>query len=665
MSDFYRPLLLLVDADDSQRIALAELLSRAGYEVAAFESAAEARVVLEGERRPDLAVLDLGAPDVYESRLCAQLKERSRPRSTPVLGLQPPWLSVERLRTLSEGVDDLLPRPVAPEVLLAHCAALARLKQVTDGMSAELQRLTQVGIALSAEHNLHRLLERIVDEARALSHADAGTLYLVDPDERVLRFEIMQCASLGTRQGGASGEKIDLPPVPLNPANVSAYVALTGATVNIPDVYEAEGFDFSGPRKYDRLTGYRSRSMLVVPVRNHEDEVIGVLQLINAQKPGTREVVAFAAQNEERTLALASQAGVALTNARLINDLEALLEGLLQAMATAIDEKSHYTAGHVRRVTRLACLLAEAVNERPERVEGRTFSADELNELRIAGLLHDLGKLVIPEHVVDKATKLQTVYDRIDEIRARFSVIRRGLELEALRRKLELVQGGAPPERLEALDRDLAARLEELAGDLAFLESANVGGEFMTPERLARIEAIGSRTYLDDAGAEQRYLSQDEVRNLSIARGTLLPEELDRIREHAAISVRLLAPIPFSRRLRNVPVYAGDHHETLDGSGYPGGKWAEELPLQSRILAIADIYDALTAADRPYKKAFPIERAHAILRDEAARGRLDGRLVELFIEADVPGRMLCPHPPELPPALEVPEAGAAGAAPAL
>ncbi|MBA3531526.1 MAG: GAF domain-containing protein [Ardenticatenales bacterium] len=511
----------------------------------------------------------------------------------------------------------------------------ARLINDLQASLVEIQRLTHIGIALSAEHNLDRLLERIVDEARAINHADAGTLYTVDWDARVLNFQIIQNDSMHTRLGGIHGKQAHLPSVPLTPSNVSAYVALTGEIVNIPDVYQAEGMDFSGTRQYDSMTGYRSTSMLVVPMRNYENDIIGVLQLINAKDPRRSKVVPFPAERVERTLALASQAGIALTNARLINDLQGFLEGLIQVMAVAVDEKSPSTAGHIQRVTQLTVALAEAVNEvADDSFEGRRFSKEEVNELRIAGLLHDIGKIVVPEHVVDKATKLERIYDRIHEIRTRFSVIRRGMQNEALQHKLEVIQERASRRELVAIDNELEEKLAALTDDLAFIEMINHGGEFMAPERMERLQQIAARSYTDDNGIEQPYLTPDEVRNLAISRGTLLPEEIDIIRSHAAVSIRLLSQIPFSRRLRNVPLFAGDHHETLDGKGYPQGKKAEELPLPSRILAIADIFDALTATDRPYKKAYTREVAYRILREDVQRGRLDSRLVELFISAD-------------------------------
>jgi HD-GYP domain-containing protein (c-di-GMP phosphodiesterase class II) len=631
---------ILLYGGDANPCAAARLLVAEGFCLRTAHSPSEIREAA-GCEPPDLLLFDGSASPDGVAAAVEALREAVGSRFVPVLGVEIPagWASGSA-PALHDLADDLLPTGTAPDRLLHRVRALMRLTGRLKGMGADLQRLTQVGIALSAEHNLARLLERIVDEACAITNADAGTVYTVDNEAGVLRFQVAVNHSLGTRMGGETGAPVTLPPVPLTPSHASANVALTGKIVNIPDVYEAEGFDFTGTRQYDRITGYRSRSMLAVPIRNHEDEVILVLQLFNAVDPATGQVGPFQPSSVGPTRALASQAGVALTNATLINDLQALLEGLIQVMATAIDEKSAYTAGHVRRVTRLAVLLAEAVNGCAEaEFEGRRFTRAELEELRIAGLLHDIGKIVVPEHVVDKATKLERVYDRIAEVRTRFSAIRLSLHNAALREKLKLAQAPGSPTSVEAVDLRLQERLAELDEDLAFIESVNNGGEFMAPERLERLQSIAERTYFDDTGNEHPYLTECEVRNLSIPRGTLLPEELDIIRGHASVSIRLLSQIPFARKLKNVPTIAGEHHETLNGTGYPLKKTAEQLGLQSRILAVADIFDALTASDRPYKRAYSAERAYEILRDEASRGRLDGRLVEAFIRAECHRRL--------------------------
>ena len=624
-----RPLILIWNVDAATPTFAIEPLALAGYDLHEVDRASDLRLAMKGLRRPDLILLSWNSalPDVDK------IRELLGPPGTPG---RPPVLAFasldpeKRQQLLDQGVDDLLPYPPDSPTLLARVHSLLATQQRCLRMEAELRRLAQIGIDLSAERDHKRLLGKIVAEARTINDADAGSLYVLDREKGVLRFEVAQNESLGLRLGAED----NLPPVPLDPRNVSAYVALTGRVVNIPDVYQADGFDFSGPRKYDALTGYRSQSMLVVPIGDHEGEIIAVLQIINAQEPGTRRVIPFSADNVERTRGLASHAGVALTNVQLFTDLQTLLEGLIQSLADAVDEKSSYTAGHIRRVTEFALSLAGAVNECPDgRFLGSRFSPDQLEELRVAGLLHDIGKIVIPEHIVDKATKLECINDRIAEVRTRFSVIRRGMEGDALRRMLELTRAGATPEALRSMEAELQARLDALAEDLCLIERANVGGEGMSDEQSDRLTEIAAKCYLDDEGVERPYLTADELYNLSIRRGTLLPEELEVIRSHAAVSYRILSRIPFPRKLRDVPVIAAEHHEALDGTGYPLGKAADQLSLQSRILAVADIFDALTASDRPYKKAFSLETAHRILREQAERGKLDSRLVELFIQA--------------------------------
>jgi response regulator RpfG family c-di-GMP phosphodiesterase len=666
-----RQTVLIVDDDADQRALVKMFLAKEGYEVLQASNGADGVDMVRTER-PDLVLLDLLMPGMSGLEACQAIKTDTYTRLIPVVVVTASREPEDHVHAVEAGADDILAKPIRRLELLARVRSLLRIKSFYDDLGKEIRRLTDIGISLSSERSLSRLLERIVKEARQINHADGGTLYIVDPDEKVLRYQVVQNETLNLRYGGEHGPiPATWPSVPLNPSYVSAYVALKGELVNIPDVYEVEDFDFSGTRQVDDKNGYHSRSMLVVPMRNHDDEVIGVLQLINAKDAITGEVVPFHEANVNRTHALASSAGIAITNAQLIADLEAFLNGLIQVIADAIDEKSRYTAGHVHRVTQLGLFLGQAVNECPDdRFGNRRFTQAELEELRVAGLLHDTGKVVLPEHVVDKATKLQTVYDRIGLVQSRFSVIRRGMENAALRRKLELLQSGAASEALSTVDAELAADLARLEDDLGFLVGINKGGEFMAPEKLERLNAIAAQTWADDAGEVHPYLTEDEVKNLSIARGTLLWEEMQVIRNHAAVSLRLLQRIPFPRKLRHVPVYAGDHHEMLDGSGYPNKKTAEELPLQSRILAIADIFDALTAADRPYKSAWPLERAYEILRADAAKGKLDSRLVELFISSNCYARLKeteareapkepvplteLPAPPPAPPAAATP-----------
>ncbi len=511
----------------------------------------------------------------------------------------------------------------------------------SDDLKARLDNLIRIGIALSGETNIDVLLEMIVDESRRLTHADGGTLYIVRHDGRCLDWKILQNDTLGTRMGGASGmpiEKSGLPPVPLivdgqiNLKHVSAYVVNTGEVVNIPDVYEAKGYDFRGTRRYDETTGYRSRSMLVVPLRNQQGEIVGVLQLLNAKDATGKQFIAFSEAYENFISSLASQAAVAITNAHLIQNLSQLFNSFIETTATAIDEKSPYTAGHVRRVAKLTMMIAETINQKKEGMWGRVqFKPEELEELRIAAWMHDVGKMTTPEYVVDKATKLETITDRIETVRTRYEVFKRDVQIATFKKKLDLSRDEFHQARCAEIEAHLQAELANLQAELDFVVRCNTGGEFMADADLARLKEIASKTFEMDGKTHAR-LTPDEVYNLSIRKGTLTDEERKVINNHAAVSIKMLLQMPFSKGLNHVPQYAGGHHEKLNGKGYPQGLAAIELPLQARILAVADVFEALTASDRPYRKPIPLSQALRIMGFMVKDGELDPKIVDLVKE---------------------------------
>lgn len=511
------------------------------------------------------------------------------------------------------------------------------VQEFTVAQLGQIKRLARIGVALSAVKDLDRLLEMIVDEARNFTNADGGTLYIMSDDEMELSFAIVQNGTLGVRMGG-TGEKITWNPVTLrnpdgspNHANVSAYAALSGNVVNIPDVYDADGFNFEGTRKFDKGTGYRSQSMLVVPMRNHENDIIGVLQLLNACDPATDEVVRFSAESQDMTEALASQAAVALTNNRLIRDLENLLESFIRSIATAIDEKSPYTGGHVRRVAELTMVIADRLNLADNGPFAKFhFSDDELKELRIAAWLHDVGKITTPEHIVDKATKLETIYDRLEVLETRFEIIKRDHEIALLRAGQEPEGSGRRPGRQEGEGEFLKTMKE----DMAFLARANIGSEYMADEAIERLKCISSRPYVMD-NKERPLLSQDELDNLSIRKGTLTDSEREVINNHTVVTYKMLSQLPFPKKLRKIPDYAASHHEKLDGTGYPMGLKGEELSLQARTLALADVFEALTAKDRPYKKGKTLSEALGIMKFMVKDGHIDPDLFDLFVKEQV------------------------------
>ena len=520
----------------------------------------------------------------------------------------------------------------------------AETRKFSENQLNQIRRLTRIGTALSAERNIERLFEMIIEEAREFTGADGGTLYIMSDDETELQFAIVQTETLHVRMGGTGG-KITWKPVRLqnadgssNHGNVSAYVALTGNTVNIPDVYDAEGFDFQGTRNFDAQTGYRSKSMLVVPMKNHENDIIGVLQLLNARDEKRSEVVSFSAECQEMTESLASQAAVALSNNRLIQDLEALMESFIRAIATAIDEKSPYTGGHVRRVADLTMDIARKINDTTEGpLADLKFSDDQLKELQIAAWLHDVGKITTPEYVVDKATKLETIFDRIELLRLRFELYRLQTMLRNLNKE-NLPESAATKENDE-----LETTLRE---EFRFLSEANRGSELMSDEMMDRIRTIALRTWELD-GKKEPLLLPEEVENLNIRKGTLSAKERDIIKNHATMTYKILSQLPFPKKLRHAPDYAAAHHETLNGRGYPRGLNATQLSLQSRILALADVFEALTAKDRPYQKGKTLSEAMHILAMMVKDGHIDPNLFTLFqregIPLDYARRELSPH----------------------
>ncbi|BBL72251.1 GAF and HD-GYP domain-containing protein [Methylogaea oryzae] len=504
-------------------------------------------------------------------------------------------------------------------------------------MIERLEQLIDIGIALSAETDPVRLQERILDSARALTHADGGTLYSVSRD--AVSIVILRNASLNMSMGGSGAPPCTLPPIPLykedgspNLNNVVTCAVHTNATVNIADSYDTESFDFSGTRRFDTQTGYRSTSFLTVPLRNHENEIIGVLQLINATPPDTGVVAPFDSYTQRLVEALASQAAVALTKEQLIGEMKQLFEALIHLVADAIDRKSPYTGGHCRRVPAITMALAEAAHSESDGPL-KDFHLDDQDryELEIAGWLHDCGKITTPEYVVDKATKLETICDRIHLVDSRFEILMRDKEIECLKRQLEQL---GVKELSPELQQELQASHAELNEQRQFLRRSNTGSEFMNEQDQERVRIIGQQTWLCD-GQTAPLLSENEIHNLTISRGTLTPEERKIINDHIRATIDMLNNLPFPKHLRRVPEYAAGHHERMDGKGYPNGLTREEMSVQARILGIADIFEALTACDRPYKSAKKLSEALKIMAFMKKEGHIDPDLFEVFLRRKV------------------------------
>ncbi len=511
-------------------------------------------------------------------------------------------------------------------------------------LGTELAELHAIGIRLSSERNPDALLELILTKAREITESDAGSLYLVEEDdggggERQLFFALAQ------------NDSIEIPfrasRLPLTSASVAGHVALTGEVVNLGDAYHPPaGSPFRINRSFDEQTGYRTRSMLVVPLKTPQGEIIGVLQLINC-KPGARAKLAsraevdrhvrpYSARHERLARALASLAAVALDNSRLYQSIRRLFEGFVSASVTAIESRDPTTSGHSFRVAELTMGLAEAVN-RSERgaYAALRFTADEMMELRYAALLHDFGKVGVREHVLVKAKKLYPA--ELDRIRQRVALIKRGLELRCARRKIDylLARGRRGYARYAAaLERELAQSLAELDRSLEQVVAANEPA-VLPAGLVAEIRELARRVFEDETGRPQAVVTAEEAAILAIPQGSLTSDEIQEIRSHVVHTFQFLARIPWTREFRRIPEIARSHHEKLDGSGYPYGMKGDEIPVQARIMTIADIYDALSASDRPYKRAVPTDHALDILEAERRRGAIDGDLLDLFIAARV------------------------------
>jgi HD-GYP domain-containing protein (c-di-GMP phosphodiesterase class II) len=508
------------------------------------------------------------------------------------------------------------------------------------GLLERLEQLNDIGVALSRERDITRLLESILVAAKRITNADGGTLYRMAEDGKSLRFEILRTDSLNLAMGGSSGQEIKFPDLPLytpqgqrNDSLVAAYVATHQKTVNIADAYTEPNFDFSGTRRFDESTGYRSRSFLAVPMQSPEGEVLGVLQLLNAREGDSGEVTTFSDADQSLVESLASQAAIALNNRLLLTQLESLFEALISMINLAIDEKSPYTGGHCQRVPELTMMLAEAAHQATEGPMA-DFRMDDKSryELKIASLLHDCGKVTTPVHVVDKATKLQTIYDRIGLIDTRFEVLKRDAEIRALRQQLALrpvVDAAAE----SAVTQVLQADIDQIHNDRMFLRASNKGGERMRDEDIARVQRIGtSYRWRNEQDAEADFLDTDEIENLSIRGGTLTQAERQVINNHIVATIKMLEHLPWPKHLRNVPEFAGGHHERMDGKGYPKGLTREQMSVQARAMGIADIFEALTAADRPYKEGMKLSKAMAILHNFKTGGHIDPDLFDLFVK---------------------------------
>ena len=490
-------------------------------------------------------------------------------------------------------------------------------------MMNSFEHFIEIGIALSSEKDHGVLLEKIIKSAMELTNADGGTIYSIS-DKNELVFETIINTSLALHLGGTTTNKVSFPPIPIlkyGEVNDSALVAIaagTGKIINIADVYQCQSYDLSAAKAMDKNTGYRTQSVLTLPMKNHQGDLNGVIQLINASnKQG--DIIPFSMETQKITHALSSLCGIIITNKHLIDEMENLFSAFSKLIASAIDKKSPYTGGHCRRVPIITMMLAKAcdeINYGP--LDRFSMSKADFHELGVAAWLHDCGKVATPEYVMDKAKKLETIFDRIGLINARFEIAARDIYFS------------------DKYDKNQKALLlKELEADSDFICNANTGGEFFDDDKIARVYKIAKRYQVTIKGVKQDILNADEVYNLITKRGTLNPKERQVINGHMDVTVEMLESMPFPKHLQRVPEYACGHHEKMDGTGYPKGLKRDEMSIPARIMGIADVFEALTANDRPYKDPKTLSETLTIMGRMKLGDHLDPDLFDVFISEKV------------------------------
>lgn len=479
--------------------------------------------------------------------------------------------------------------------------------------NAELKKILNIGIKLSTEKNREHLLASILENGMDITHCDASTLYLFEDGK--LRFKIMKTLSQNISRG-EDGELIDdMPPVPMTERNVCSYAALHREIINIPDVYNDTRFDFSGPKKYDALTGYHTQSLLVIPIENNEDELIGVLQLLNAMD-GEGNVIPFDSEYEIIIRSLGAQAAIEMTNLQYVQEVKRQLRSFVEAMSTAIDERTPYNGSHTRKVAEYAGMIADYINKQHQAGAcDDYFDENRKDKLELAALLHDIGKMVVPLSIMNRATRL----DRdLGTVETRFRLLEAYYMIDKMKGRID--------------EAEYQKRIAYLRESMDFIHRID-GKGVLDDADYDRVQELAGHSYVNDAGEPLPYLTKREKDRLSIRKGTLTEDDRRQMEYHVVMTEKILGKVRFNKNYEEIPKWAASHHELLDGSGYPRHLKGADLALETRMITVADVYDALTARDRPYKKPVSQEKALGILKDMADEGKLDCRLVEYLAAA--------------------------------
>lgn len=479
----------------------------------------------------------------------------------------------------------------------------------------DFEKIMNIGIELSTENDRNKLLAGILQKGMEITNCDGATLYLYQ-DEKLI-FKIMKTISLGISRGEDGSEIDNMPPVPFKEGNVCAYTAIHRDIVNIADVYNSDKFDFAGPKNYDAITGYRTQSMLVIPLETNDGTLLGVLQMINAQDENG-VVVPFEKEYEMVIRSLGSLTAIALTNIRLLAEMKRQLHSFVEAMATAIDERTPYNGSHTRKVAEFSLLLADKINEKQADGEiNEYFDEDRKEKLGLAALLHDIGKMIIPRSVMNRATRLDSDMKQVED---RFEILRGYYRIDFLLGKIT--------------EEEYLEKKKILDEGMEFIHRID-GAGFLPDDDYNKVQELAACSYTKEDGEVVPYITEKERVCLSVRKGTLTDDMRKLMENHVVMTSKILSKVYFNQNYINVPKWAGEHHEFLNGTGYPNHLTENELDIEARILTVTDIYDALTSRDRPYKKPMPKDKAISILKSMADEGKVELRLVEWLDEAVV------------------------------
>jgi HD-GYP domain-containing protein (c-di-GMP phosphodiesterase class II) len=602
-------------------------------------------------QRDDLEKLRNVAGNFRHVKLIGVIGKNARPKSSGAKIHETKSRGIEWYAwLLRDSSQEIVQKTIAAAFLSMELQAQQR-KAVDDLARAEREmgQLHEIGIALSATRDANAVLELILSKAREITGADAGSIYLIEEKraDDAMNGDVQQSLRFKMSQN----DSVEIPAremsMPISESSISGFVALNGTVMNLRDAYKIPA---SAPYhlnvQLDRELGYRTKSLLTLPMKNAKGEVLGVLQLINSKRNPkikltcpemvAREVQPFSPRAVQFALSLASQAAVSYENSKLYQDIETLFEGFVQASVSAIEQRDPTTSGHSHRVSDMTCGLAEAVDRTPNGAYGDVkFTREQMKEIRYAALLHDFGKVAVREEVLVKAKKLYP--GQLEIVQTRFDYAQKELEARYEKKKFDLVLREGPErarEEIAALERELALKLEELHDAFRFVSKVNEP-TVMPEGNFDRLISIGKQSFPNPRGGELPLLTSEEIRFLSIPKGSLDSAERQQIESHVVHSFNFLMQIPWTREIRGIPAIARAHHEKLNGTGYPRQLVAAQIPVQAKIMTVCDIFDALSASDRPYKKAVSPERALEILELSVRDNELDPALYQLFVDAKI------------------------------